>query len=588
MKRALAASKKDFARSRHGAARVIVHAFAVILSMSASNSGQAQQATHQPRPDPQQAEKHLDAIQTEQSRANRPAIPIPGVAKPEAPASTKPLFKLTAVSVEGAGMIPTEQISATYRSHIGTTVSQADLTAITGMISKLYRDAGYHLSRAIVPPQDIKGGRIRIQVIEGQIAEIVVKGNGAEQFGVRSLLDAVIDERPSRLKTLERQLLLMNDVPGVRVADTALEEIGKASGRFRLTVTVETWRIYSAQGLDNLGASAVGPLEAYSAAAFNSYFIGGDSLGVNLSTVPNAMRELAFGRLSYDAPVARDGARLGASVLYSDIWPGDERRQLDTHTQTETYELKGSVVPLETRKSSLVLTATADLSEVSERDTLETSYRDHLRIVGLTADYKLQDELGGWNYLTLVLHQGINVFGASQQGDALLSRSDASNNFSVLDFSATRYQKFSDIWSLKLAASGQWASAPLLTSQQFYLGGAAYGPGYYSGDNGIAGSVELRFDQTLKHELLKGYQLYGFMDRGGVWNYGAGTDDILSLSSVGAGVRFYLVDRLQAGVAIAAPVHYRTTADEVRDLRVLFSLSNSIKICPERAQMNCL
>jgi hemolysin activation/secretion protein len=175
---------------------------------------------------------------------------MPRIARPEAPADAKPLFKLTASSVEGASAISGGVIAETYQSYIGKTVSQADLTAIAGRISNLYRDAGYHLSRAIVPPQDIKGGHIRIQVIEGRIAEIVLKGTGADQFGVRSLLGAVADEHPSRLKTFERQLLLVNDRPGVSISDSALEEIGDTTGNFRLIVTIDTWRIYTAQSLD--------------------------------------------------------------------------------------------------------------------------------------------------------------------------------------------------------------------------------------------------------------------------------------------------------------------------------------------------
>ena len=41
--------------------------------------------------------------------------------------------------------------------------------------------------------------------------------------------------------------------------------------------------------------------------------------------------------------------------------------------------------------------------------------------------------------------------------------------------------------------ASQTASGPLFTSQQFYLGGAAFGRGYgaaeLSGDNGLAGSL---------------------------------------------------------------------------------------------------
>jgi hemolysin activation/secretion protein len=555
--------------------------------LATAGPGQAQQPAQQARPDPLQTEKRFDAFQAEQRRADKPAIAMPRMARPEIRADTTPLFKLKAVGIEGASVISGAAIAETYRSYIGRTVSQADLAEIAAKVSDLYRDAGYHLSRAIVPPQELKNGLVRLKVIEGAIVDIALKGNGAEQFGIGSLLHPITDEHPSRLKTLERQLLLVNERPGVRITDTALEEIGAASGRFRLVVSVETWRIYTAQALDNLGTPAVGTLQAYSASAFNSYLVKGDSLGVNLSTVPDTPSELGFARLSYDAPIGHDGVRLGATALYSEIWPGDYRRQLGTRSQIETYELKASFVPIETRRSSFWLTAAAGFSDVSERDSFGLTYRDHIRTVSLTADYKLQDKLDGWNYLTVIWRQGLDVLGASRKDDVLLSRYGASGDFSVIDFSFARYQRLSDIWSLKISASGQWASAPLLTSQQFYLGDAAYGPGYYSGDNGVAALLELRFDQTLPGKLLKGYQLYGFVDGGAVWNSDS-PGDVLSLSSAGAGVRFFLADQLQAGLAVAVPFHYGTTLNGVRDTRVLFSLSKAFKVCPDRPQLSCI
>jgi len=90
--------------------------------------------------------------------------------------------------------------------------------------------------------------------------------------------------------------------------------------------------------------------------ALNSYILPGDTLTANVSTVPTDPSELAFGRLSYDAPVGIDGARVGATALYSDVRPGDYRRQFDTRTQTETFELRGSIVALKSQKSSLTLT----------------------------------------------------------------------------------------------------------------------------------------------------------------------------------------------------------------------------------------
>ncbi len=460
------------------------------------------QQTQQPRLDPRQTEKTFDAFVAEQKRAARANLRVPKFEQAKTNVDSKPLFKLTAVSIEGATAVPSDLIAETYRPYIGTTVSQADLVAIANKISEQYRKAGYHLSRAIVPVQDIRNGRVRVKVIEGKIGEIAVKGDDTDRFRVRSLLYVITAEHPSQLKTLERSLLLVNERPGVRIADTALEEIGVATGNFRLIIEVETWRIYVAVGIDNWGPSAAGPLQSYLLAAFNSYFIAGDTLGIELSTIPDATRELRFSRLFYDVPVGTDGARFGAIASYGETQPGDERRQLADRAFIESFEFRGSITPLQTQQSSLRLTATAGFTNESDADMLATNYKDRVRTIGIIADAQMRDDFGGWNYLTTGIHQGLNIFDASQKGDLLTSRINASAQFTRLDFSFSRIQKLSEEWSLKLSAVGQWASGPLLSSQKFYLGGAAFGRGYdsgeVSGDDGIAGSLELRFDRDLK------------------------------------------------------------------------------------------
>jgi hemolysin activation/secretion protein len=577
-------------RSRQITIPILASLFAPLFWVATNGAGLAQ-AAH-PALDPNQAEKTLDAQRTERRRAKETTLQVRRAALPEVKADPTPLFILRRVSIEGARFLDGEVIAETYRLYIGKKVSQADLAAIAGKIGDLYREAGFHLSRAIVPVQDIQQGRVRIRVIEGRITDIVINGEGIQRFGIRPLLDPIIAESPSRLKTLERHLLLVNDRPGARVADAALEEIGGATGNFRLTLAVETWRAYTSFGLDNWGQPAAGPLETFFSTAFNSTFISGDVLGIDLSTVPDATREFGFGRLFYDVPIGVDGARLGAVASYGEIQPGDERRALNTRELVESIDLRASIAPLRARTSSLKLTAISSFSNDFETDTTGTIFRDHVRTVGFIADYQLRDDYGGANYLTLGVRQGLNVFGASEKGDPLLSRSDASGVFSKLEFQFARYQKLTDVWSLKMAAAGQWASRPLLLSQQFYIGGSAFGRGYgsgeVSGDSGIAGSLELRFDQELKRPFFKGYQLYGFVDRGTVWELGAGKAETISLSSAGTGIRLYFVEELQADVGVAFPIDYRSPVNPGRDPRVFFSISNSFKWCPDRPNMKCI
>lgn len=570
---------------------IAIHASALMLSVICSSPGIAQQTTTQMRSDPNRTEKIFDAFQDEQKRTKKTPIQVQRAERPEISTDTRPLFKLKKVSIKGARVIPGELIAKTYRAYIGNNVSQADLTKITSKISDLYRDEGYSLSRAIIPPQDIKNGHIHIRVLEGHVAEIILKGAGAEKFGVRRMLDVIKAERPSRLKTLERQMLLVNDIPGVLVADTVLEEIGESTGRFRLIVILETWRIFTAFGLDNRGTSEVGPLQFYMAPALNSYFTDGDTLRLNLSTIPDATRELGFSRLTYDAPIGTRGARFGIMASYSEIRPGDERRKLNTRTRIESVEVNASIIPQRTRKSSLWLSAAASLYNDTERNSLGANYSDHIRTVSLTADYQLHDKLKGSNYLTTILRHGGDILGGSDRGDAMLSRNDGSGDFSKLGFTYRRYQKLSNIWSLNISAAGQMASTALLSSEEFYIGGPIFGRGYdsgeLSGDNGLAGSVELRLDKELKRKFIKGYQLYGFADRGLVWNFRDGEDDVYSLSSAGAGMRLYLPNELRAGIEIAAPLNYRSPANTDRDLGVFFSLSKTFKFCPRRDRMRC-
>lgn len=88
-------------------------------------------------------------------------------------------------------------------------------------------------------------------------------------------------------------------------------------------------------------------------------------------------------------------------MLYSEARPGDWRRLFNDLTRTEAFEVHGSIVPVQSLHSALTLTAAAGFSEVSESDVFGPIYKDHIRTVSLTSDYRLQDALGGANYATM-------------------------------------------------------------------------------------------------------------------------------------------------------------------------------------------
>jgi hemolysin activation/secretion protein len=72
------------------------------------------------------------------------------------------------------------------------------------------------------------------------------------------------------------------------------------------------------------------------------------------------------------------------------------------------------------------------------------------------------------------------------------------------------------------------------------------------------------------------------------WNDGFSYNDGLALTSAGAGVRFFLEGDLRADLAVAFPLSYRAPDNSSRSARVLFSLSNALKLCPAKTEMRCL
>ena len=114
---------------------------------------------------------------------------------------------------------------------------------------------------------------------------------------------------------------------------------------------------------------------------------------------------------------------------------------------------------------------------------------------------------------------GLPVLDASRSGDKLLSRPRGTGKFLKATFDAARQQHIDGPWSAYLAANGQESSAVLLSSEEIGLGGArfgrAYDPSEVTGSRGVAGSLELRYDDTVRAEgEVVGYQLYGFVDYG--------------------------------------------------------------------------
>ena len=178
-----------------------------------------------------------------------PIIP-PGAEERAPPGADQVRFVLKSVQVDGVTVYPADEIRSAYADLIGTEITLARVYELADALTRKYRNDGFVLSQVVVPQQAIRAGAVRLQAIEGYIANVRIEG---EVLGPRADLDAYTDRirasRPLRAADLERYLLLVNELAGV-TARATLSPAAEA-GASDLTIDVSQRRARGAVALTN-------------------------------------------------------------------------------------------------------------------------------------------------------------------------------------------------------------------------------------------------------------------------------------------------------------------------------------------------
>jgi hemolysin activation/secretion protein len=549
-----------------------------LMAVTALGIGVAMPASAQQAPlrsaEPSQVERRLAA----------PAQPSPGVEferpeEPEPSLEQAPLrFVLTGVVIEGSTVYPEGAFASLYEDRLATEITLDDVKALAAAVTDRYRRDGYVLSRAVVEPQDLDFGLLHIRVIEGYVASVVFAGNiGGSKALLDSYVRRIVDERPLTLATLERYLLLVSDIPGLRArASVAASADDPAAHQLILEVDHRTWQGFAA--IDNRGTRTVGPWTASAALVGNSLLGLHERTRLRASTVPDRPEELVFFDLSQDYRVGGEGTQLGLTLSRSAISAGGNLKPLDVSSAELHADARALHPLLRSRAASLWLTGDIDLRDSYQRAVGVELYDDQLRVLRAGLVFAGTDPLAGVDNATLEFSRGLSILGASPRDPARRSRPDGRPDFDKLVATFSRFQPIRESWGVQASAAAQKSFQPLFSAEQFAIGGPAFGRGFdpaeYTGDDGAGLSVELQRDVPLLPAWLRPAQLYAFYDLGAVWNgTGDGGTSRDVVSSAGVGLRLRLADTLLVGIEAAKPLFRDVITEGNRDFRLFFSLS---------------
>ena len=511
--------------------------------------------------------------------------PVPGVREAEPrvtsapPGAEETVFTLRTISLEGNTVVSTAELLDPHRSEYGRDVSVERIYEIAAEMTAVYRSRGYILSAVVVPAQEIADGEVRLVVVEGFLSEVRFEGYTGNRDGMFSKIRAsLLAERPLRLRSLERTILLLNDLPGI-VAQGVLHRSATEDGGSELVVRLARQAVGFEAGVNNRGSEVQGPTRYATTLSLNSVF--GALEGTQLTYLAaSTSSQLKYGAASqsYRLSAAGTSLRIFASKSKStpDLGVDFQDFNLETDTEEAGIELVHPLVRSRTRNVSLagLLTYHDGVTDSAFEPNLTQDTISAVR-VGLTFD--AIDEFRGVNLLDIRYHHGIDAFGASDKSDPNLSRSGGRPDFSKATLYLARLQSLGGGFSVLVAASGQYAFSNLLSPEEFAYGGEPFGRAYDGselvGDSGAAGKLELRY--TIDRFGRGGMTFYTFLDAGRVWRR-LGPDDVdldsqEDATAYGGGLRFSLGRWLTGYGEIAVP-NKIVAAEGNDDTRYFFGL----------------
>lgn len=485
---------------------------------------------------------------------------------------------VTSVAFRGLKSVSADDLTPAYAEFLNRPGDAADLCRIRDRVADALFERGL-LARVEIPAQTITDGAVVLEVIEAHIVNVTVRGDpGPAAPALERYADKLRGMAPFDVEKVQRYVLLASDVPGLKVQASVRPNLSGERGAVDLDLDVrrdEQELIVNVQNLQSKATGRWGMLGRYD---------------LNAQTRYGERTTLVFYRTAFDdeqwVAQALEEARLGgegvvarAGVAYGESRPGGALKALGLKSTSLVATVEASYPVIRKRRANLAVTGGFEL--INQETGFGGGARlinDDLRVFYARID---GDQTTYWGYRPIVLRgaagvrRGIEGFGATDEGDRLLSRNGANTAAWSLTAEGSITAMITPRIMLFVEARGQYADQPLVAYEEFSVGsltiGRGYDPGYISGDQAMAATVELR---GAPFQPRSGWAVspYAFFDIAHTRDKDPG-GPTQTVKSVGAGFQMPLRDRWTLDVSYAEPLDKRAIDRKQPPGRLLVNLT---------------
>lgn len=438
-------------------------------------------------------------------------------------AAEPPTFQLNELRVLGNSVLSAINIQKLLSSYLGPGRSLQDVESARLALESEYHAQGYGTVYVDIPEQTVAAdGVVRLHVTESRLLTSAI--TGTRYFSnrqIRAALPAATANTVPNLPKLQAQINAVNAVTGDRQVVPVLKA-GPSPGTVDLALKVQDrLPLHLVAEVNNQYTADTTELRALLALSYDNAFARQDSLSLQYQTAPRDTREVAVFAASYIARLSDSQNRLLLAYV-------------DSSSQVATI---GDILVRGKGKNyniDLIRSLQASSSALAAA-TVGLHYKQSVQGVSLSANESLDTPL---SYTLLQASYNLSLFGeqriwsfAPSLGFGLpglsASRTEFADkcysckpNFTVVRAEGSVRQKLPLGLSLAVQASGQYSVDPLVSNEQFLLGGIQSVRGYLEaeelGDIGIRGSLELRATKLLPTLWGLTIEPYVFFDAGRV------------------------------------------------------------------------
>ncbi|MEH1893248.1 MAG: ShlB/FhaC/HecB family hemolysin secretion/activation protein [Nostoc sp.] len=461
-----------------------------------------------------------------QSSDNNQLLPPPKL--PEQPISRQDdpnaRFQVDRIEVVGSTVFKPEQLTAITAPFVGRKLTFIELLQVKDAITKLYVDHGYVTTGALIVPQTVEAGVIKIQVIEGSLQEIKIIGN--RRLRTQYIRDRILlgTKTPLNVPHLLEKLQLLRLDPQIQNLSAELQT-GVHPGTSVLQVEVEEANTFKPTAtLDNGRSPSVGSFRRGIDLQEANLLGLGDTLSVGYANTDGSNTI----NLNYTLPI---NARNGTVFFgFNQGWNRVIEKPfsvLDIQSNTRSYELG--------YRQPLVQKPTQELAIGLSFSRQESQTELGIDNIG---PYKLSpgaDANGKTNISALRFFQEYTqrsnqyVFAARSQFsfgvdwfDANVSQDEPDSRFFAWRGQAQWVRQLAPDTLFLARGDFQLAADSLVPLEQFGLGGQLSVRGYRQDalitDNGMLLSAEFRLPIVRAPKIGGVLQLTPFIEVGKGWN----------------------------------------------------------------------